>query len=370
MSIPFFTLARQFEEHREAFLSIAAQTWATGRVLQGPQVAEFESRLQTLCGRKHAVAVGSCTDALAFALMAQGIGPGDEVLVTPFSFFASVSPIIRVGATPKFVDIDPQLYMMDLGAAEAAVTEKTRAILAVHIFGQTLPMARVEAFAAKHGLAIVEDAAQAIGSRDGDRPAGNMGHMSCLSFDPMKVIGAFGSGGAVVTDDDGLAQHVRQLRYHGREPVDRRYEMLGYNSQLPSAQAAMLSYKLDQMDDWQARRQALADLYFEGLGDLPDLQLPTLREGSTHNWHKFVVRVPDRDALRAALADAGIGTMVHYGRPLCDEPLIASLGLDDEFTLPAARDAAAHVLSLPCFPELSAEEVRTVIDHVRSFFNG
>ena len=374
MQIPFFTLARQFERYRDDFLRIAAQTWSTGRVLQGPEVASLEARLQELTDRRHAVAVGSCTDALAFGLLSCGVGPGDEVLITALSFFASVSPILRVGAVPRFVDVDPRTFMMDVDALEGAITTRTRAIVAVHMFGQTAPMGRLESIARSHRLALIEDAAQAIGSRDADRPAGSMGTVSCLSFDPMKVIGAFGSGGAILTDDDGIASHVRQLRYHGREPQSRRYERLGYNSQLPSAQAAMLHFKLGVMDEWQRQRDALAHLYFDALGEVEQIQLPQVRTGSTHNWHKFVIRAADRDSLRQSLTDAGIGTMIHYPRVLSDEPAIGALraSVPDVGTepVPLARAATHEVLTLPLFPELRPEEAQRVIEAIKHHYSG
>jgi len=369
MRVPFLGLDRRFERHRSELLAIAERTWSTGRVLQGDEVAELEGKLAELCGRTHGVAVGSCTDALSFALMIAGVGPGDEVLVTALSFFASVSPILRVGATPRFVDIEDPFYMMDLAQLEDGVTDRSRAVLAVHLFGQTLPMAELEGFAAKHGLALVEDGAQGLGSGDGDRPVGSMGLISTTSFDPTKVVGAQGSGGALLTDDDATATQARLLRYHGRNPKSRRYERLGFNSQLPSAQAAMLTYQLALLPEWTAQRQLVADLYLAGLGDVDEVRLPRQRPGSAHNWHKFVIRTSDRDGLRQSLREAGIDTAVHYPRVLCDEPVVAQLGLPP-VEVPVARAAAAEVLSLPIYPELELGEAQAVVDAIKGHFAG
>ena len=226
-SVPFFGLNRQYARYRETFLEITDKVLSTGQVLQGAPVEEFEHALRTLTGRRHAIAVGSCTDGIAFALSALGIGAGDEVLVTSFSFLASASPILRVGATPRFVDINPHTFMMDIGALQRSISKSTKAILGVHLFGQSLPMDEVEAIAAQRGLALIEDAAQAIGTRYRDRSAGGMGAISCLSFDPTKVVGSFSSAGAVVTDDPDLARKVVQQRYHGRDSADARVRSAG-----------------------------------------------------------------------------------------------------------------------------------------------
>lgn len=369
LQVPFFGLDRQYARYRQEFLAIADRVLSSGLVLQGKEVAEFEASVAAAVGRRHVVAVGSCTDALAFALLACGVQPGDEVIVTAFSFFASASPILRVGAIPRFADIDPATFMMDLARLDALVTPRTRAILAVHIFGQTLPMDRVEAFAAHHGIALVEDAAQALGARDGSRPAGSMGRASCFSFDPTKVIGAFGSGGALGTDDADIAAHARALRYHGRDPASRQFARVGFNSQLSSEAAAMLAFKMAHLEEWQAERARIADLYRRGLDGLAGLTMPATRPGSTHNWHKFVVRARERDALAQHLAKRGVATMVHYSRLMCEEPAVTGLGGATP-NLPAARDAVDHVLSLPIYPDMTEAEAAAVIDGVRSFYDG
>ncbi len=367
MKVPFYGLDREFRRYREKYLSIADGVWSSGRVLQGSEVAALESTVAEICGRGHAVAVGSCTDALAFALMAHGIGAGDEVLVTSYSFVASVSPILRVGAVPRFVDIEPDHYMMDLDSLAGGLTERTRALLAVDLFGQSMPVEEVERFARTHGLILIEDAAQALGSYDGARQGGSIGHTSCLSFDPTKVVGSFSSAGALLTDDPEIAEQVRMLRYHGRGPVSREYELLGYNSQLASDMAGILCYKLTLMNEWERARVRIAETYAAELSDLEQVKLPFARPGSHHIFHKFVMRAERRDELKRYLQDRGIDTMIHYPMPLCD---LANLrtSVPHQPSVPVARATSKEVLSLPIFPELTEDEVQYVAAAVRAFY--
>lgn len=370
MNIPFFGLDRQYKRYREDFIDIADKIYSTGKVLQGQAVTDMEKTLCELCNRKYAVALGSGTDALAFALTAAGIGPGDEVLITSFSFFASVSPILRVGATPRFVDIEPDYYMMNPRLLDGLVTKATKAILAVHLYGQTLPIDQIEGVARRHKLVLIEDAAQALGSKDGNRSAGNMGGISCLSFDPTKVIGSFSSAGALVTDDSRVCEMVQALRYHGRNPTSRRYEILGFNSQLSTEMAAMLDFKLARLEEWIEERDHIAQIYLSGLAAVSQVDLPKLRPGSAHNWHKFVLRAEDRDRLAQHLKDRGIETMIHYPKALCDEPLIQELNLPPEaMNVPVARKAALNVISLPIYPELTEAEASYVVGSIKGFYD-
>ena len=366
-NVPFFGLNRQYARYRETFLEITDKVLSTGQVLQGASVEEFEHALRTLTGRRHAVAVGSCTDGIAFALSSLGIGSGDEVLVTAFSFLASASPILRVGATPRFVDIDPHTFMMDIGALERCIGKSTKAIIAVHLFGQSLPMDEVEAIASRYGLALIEDAAQAIGTRYRGRAAGSMGPVSCLSFDPTKVVGSFSSAGAVVTDDPDVARAIVKQRYHGRDPQTKDYEGLGFNSQLSSEMAAMLVFKLSKMVEWESQRADIAKIYHEGLADLAQIQLPSLAPGSTHNWHKFVIRAARRDDLVAALKASGVQTVVHYPKAISDTPVFAKYVNSTE--VPEARKAAAAVLSLPIYAELDPSEAEAVVARIREYYD-
>ena len=357
-ALPFFAAARTWAEHGARHTRLMAETLAGGQALQGPPVAAFEAALAERCGRRHAVAVGSGTDALYFALVAAGVGPGDEVLVPAVSFIATGACVLRAGAVPVFVDVDPWL-LLDLDAARAALTPATRALIAVDLYGQTVAPAAFEAFAAEHGLTLVEDAAQALGARE----AGSIGWASCCSFDPTKTIAAPGSGGAVLCDDDAAAAAVRSLRWHGRDG-DGRFVLRGHNSQLPSASAAVLRDKLAFDAAWTARRRAIAAAYDAALAGTA--QRPVgVAPGRDHTFHKYVVRSPARADLAARLAAAGIPTRVHYDRPLYREPVFGPRprGASE---CPAAEAACREVLSLPIHAYLSDAEVERVTGHLRA----
>jgi len=363
-SIPFFGVAREFAAYRHEILARIEDVLSSGQVLQGKPIADFENRVASLIDRKHAIAVGSCTDALYFALLAAGIRPGDEVLVTDFSFIASASCIARLGAVPVFVDVD-NTYNMDLEKAAALVTKKTRAMVFVHLYGQMSDPVKIETFAQEHGLILVEDAAQAIGAGFNGRPAGSLGLLSCFSFDPTKPISAPGSGGMVLTDDDVMADRVRRLRYHGKAG-DGRFVEIGYNSQMPTLTAAVLDFKLEHNAEWLARRRAIAQYYIDCLSDL-ELVLPVEQVGAVHIYHKFVVRSTRRDELRARLAESGIQTMIHYPQPLHRQPCFAQWSYDDRY-YPMSLAYASTVLSLPIHPFLTDAEVEAVVDAIKAFY--
>ncbi len=303
-AIPFFAGAREMAAHGAAYLGAMAEALAGGQALQGPEVAAFEERLAERCGREHAVAVGSGTDALFFALAAHGIGAGDEVLVPAFSFIATASCIVRAGARPVFADVD-EAGLLDLEAAAGLCSPRTRAVIAVQLYGQMLEPAALEAFAAQRGLILVEDAAQAFGAAAAGRRAGSVGQASCLSFDPTKTIAAPGSGGAVLCDDAALAARLRRLRWHGRD-AQGRFAELGYNSQLPTASAAALLVKLGLDQAWTERRRAIATAYDAALAGTAAHPMPVV-PGASHVFHKYVVRVPAarRDGLRARAGRRG-----------------------------------------------------------------
>jgi len=365
--IPFFAGAREMAVHGAGHLEAMASALAQGRALQGPQVAELEERLASLCGRAHAVAVGSCTDALFFALAAHGIGAGDEVLVPAFSFIATASCIVRAGARPVFVDVDAA-GLLDLHAAAAACGPRTRAILAVQLYGQMLDPADLEAFAAERELVLVEDAAQAFGAAAGGRPAGSVGRAACLSFDPTKTVSAPGSGGAVLCDDEDLAGRLRRLRWHGRD-AEGRFAELGYNSQLPTASAAVLLRKLDLDPAWTLRRRAIAAQYDAALDGTPAQPIGVL-PGRSHVFHKYVVRVPAaaRDRLRTQLAEQGIPTLVHYAVPLPRQPLFGPGGASA--VVPGAEALSREVVSLPIHALLEDHEVMRIAAAVRQAATG
>lgn len=315
-----------------------------------------------VCGVSHGIGVNSGTDALVLALKAVGVGPGDEVITSSFSFVASASAVLMVGARPVFVDIVPSTYNLDPALVEKAVTPRTRAVLAVHLYGQPAAMDAIGDIARSRGIAVVEDAAQAVGATYAGRPAGSWSDVACLSFYPTKNLGGCGDGGMVLTSRDDIAQAVRRLRDHGSP---RKYEHveLGYSSRLDEMQAALLRVKLPHLPAWNETRRSIAARYRELLRGAP-LALAEEVPPARHIYHQFTVRSPKRDALVAALAEAGIGTAVHYPIPIPAQPMFAMPDADRAF--PHATRAAAEVLSLPCFPELSDEEIQTVAAAVRA----
>ncbi len=354
--IPFFAGEREFALHGRELLGGVTEVLAGGQVLQGEAVRSFEDALARRLGRAHAVAVGSGTDALFFALRALAIGPGDDVLVPALSFIASASCVVRAGARPVFVDTDAR-HLLDLDSARATLTSNVRAVIAVDLFGQSLETQQLNAFAREHGLLIIEDAAQALGATR----AGAIGAASCLSFDPTKPLAAPGSGGAVLTDDPELAACVRRLRWHGRG-ADGRYGELGYNSQLPEISAAVLRHKLELEPDWRVARQRIAARYDAALATMPAITAPECRDRAAHAFSKYVIRTKDRDNVRERLRRAGVPTRIHYARPLHREPLFAPAG---DTARPSAEQAAREVLSLPIHPFLHQHEVDQVVSALR-----
>lgn len=336
---------------------------ARQQFIGGPEIEELESAVAARVGAEHAVAVSNGTDALLAALMALGIGAGDEVIVPSFTFFATAGSVARVGARPVFVDIDPRTFTLDPAAAERAVTPRTKAIMPVHLFGQCAAMDGIEAVARRHGLKVIEDAAQAIGATYRGRSACTLGDAACLSFYPTKNLGGFGEGGMVLTRDAGLAEVLRQLRHHGES---QRYihERVGGNFRLDTMKAGILLVKLKWLEEFTRRRRANAALYDELLADAGVVR-PHVAEGCTHVYHQYSILAEGRDELAAGLKGRGVGTGVYYPVPLHLQRCFADLGYR-EGDLPVTEGTCARIVSLPCHPMLGAEEVRYVVDCVRA----
>ncbi len=363
--IPFFGAGREFKAYGPKAMALARGVLSGGRWLQSEHVSRFEARLAAFTGRRFGVAVNSCTDALYFALVAAGVKPGDEVLVTDYSFVASASPILRAGAVPVFVDIDSD-HLMDLEKTRALAGPKTKALVLVHLYGQMADPKAAEAFAKERNLILIEDAAQAIGAARGGRAAGSLGLASTISFDPTKPISAPGSGGMLLTDDEETAARVRRLRYHGKAADRAEYLEPGFNCQMPSLTAALLDMKMDFERPWLKARRKAADAYRSGLSGASGLVLPREIEPGTHIYHKFVVRHPRRDDLRRHLSERGIETMVHYSLPLHKQPCFKPYArLDDLY--PRAMAASREALSLPMHPFLTARETAAVVKAVLEF---
>lgn len=359
--VPFLEITRELDELRAPLLAAMERVLEGARFILGPEVSAFEEEAAQALKVKHAIGVNSGTDALVIALRALGVGPGDEVITSPFTFISTAEAISLVGATPVFADILPSTFNLDPAAVRTLVTERTKAILPVHLYGQTADMSSLKAIAGEHNLVVLADAAQAFGAVAGGMSAGALGHAATFSFYPTKNLGACGDGGLVTTNDDGVAERVRQLHGHGGVGRDT-YVAVGYNSRLDELQAALLRVKLPHIQRWNDRRRELAARYDEALADLPGVRTPTVKEGVEHVYHQYTVRIADgrRDAVRDALTASGVASMVYYAKPLHLRPVYAT-----GQSLPVAEQASAEVLSLPIAQTLRDDEQARVITVLR-----
>lgn len=364
MKVPFLDLASQQSEIAEEVLPAWDDVLRTALFVGGPHVDAFETQYADYIGVRNCVGVANGTDALELAYRAAGVRGGDEVIMPANTFVATAEAASRVGAVPVFVDVDEQHLLIDPEAVEAAVTSRTRAIAAVHLFGQTAPIDRLRPVAERHGLVIVEDAAQAQGAVSTAGRAGALGLVSATSFYPGKNLGAAGDAGAVLTDDEEIARVVRTLAAHGsREKYV--HEMIGINSRLDAIQAIVLRAKLRRLDQWNAARREVAARYTRLLGDIEGIRLPSVRPGNEDVWHLYVIRVDGRDSLSEALGAAGIGVGIHYPTPVHLTPAYSGLGYA-QGSFPVAESAAEQMLSLPMYPHLQAAQQDAVVDALRT----
>ena len=362
LKVPLLDLQLQYASIRDEVLAAVTRVCDSQQFIMGPEVDALERELAAAIGVPHAIAVSSGTDALLVALMALGIGQGDEVITPTFSFFATAGSVARLGARPVFVDVDPVTLMLDAAGVAAAITPRTRAIIPVHLFGLCADMDPIVELAARHEISIVEDAAQAIGATYRDRPAGALGTVACFSFFPTKNLGGAGDGGLVTTRDDAMAARVRLLRNHGAEPKYYHRE-IGGNFRLDALQAAVLRVKLPHLKEWNDRRRANAARYrelFEQAGLASRLGLPTEPAGRTHVYHQYVIRVPGRDDVRTQLAARGVGSEVYYPVPFHRQEALIKF-VESGARFPVADAAAADVLALPIYPELTAVQQQHVV---------
>ena len=361
MNVPMLDLAAEYRDLEAEVAAAVGRVIASGRFILGPEGESLEHEVAAYLGVKHAVAVASGTDALHLALRAAGIGPGDEVITPSFTFIAAAEAVSYVGARAVFADIDPATYNLDPAACEAAIGPATRAVIAVHLFGQTAELSAIDAICKRRGLVLIEDCAQAIGADFDGRRAGAWGALGCFSFYPTKNLGAYGDAGMVVTSDPKLAEVVRMLRHHGSRTT-YRHEMIGYNSRLDELQAAILRVKLKRLDRWNAQRRERADLYRRLLAGSP-VGLPVEHGRGAHVYHQFTVRAPLRDALREGLAARGVASAIYYPVPVHQQPVYApEYG---SVSLPVSERAAREVLSLPIYPQLTESAVKSVCDALR-----
>jgi dTDP-4-amino-4,6-dideoxygalactose transaminase len=354
--IPILDLKPQYESLKDGLREAITQVVESGQFIMGSDVEAFEAEVAEYLGVKHTIAVNSGTDALFIGLRALDIRPGDEVITTPFTFFATAEAISHVGATPVFADVDERTFNINPELIEEKITERTRAILPVHLFGRPAEMDRIMKLAEKHDLKVVEDCAQSFGARHGGRQTGTIGSVGAYSFFPSKNLGAYGDGGLIVTNDDALADTARMLRVHGAK---KKYhnEVVGYNSRLDSIQAAILRVKLPYVDVWNEGRCRVARLYSELLQDVPGVTAPELVEG--HVFHQYTVSITqsNRDEVQARLKEAGIGTMVYYPVPQDRLPLYKGRYPAN----PVSDKLAGQVLSLPIWPELEPNKQRYIV---------
>jgi dTDP-4-amino-4,6-dideoxygalactose transaminase len=372
MQVPLLDLKAQYSTIKDELLSAIAEVMESQHFILGPRVEDCEQAIAKYSSCQFAVGVTSGSDALLACLMAENIGPGDEVVTTPYTFFATVGAISRLGARPVFVDIDPETYNIDVTQIAAKITGNTRAIIPVHLYGQMAEMDPIMALAEKHGLTVIEDAAQAIGSESDGRRAGSIGHYGCFSFFPSKNLGAAGDGGMIVTNDAERAEKLRVLRAHGSKPK-YYHRVVGGNFRLDALQAAIVSAKLPHLDGWTAGRQRNARIYDRlfaeaGLTDPSNASrvgLPKVVE-NRHIFNQYVIRVRQRDELQAFLKNRGVGTEIYYPVPMHVQQCFAYLGhKTGDFR--SSEAAAKETLALPIYPELLEAQLRYVVDCIREF---
>jgi dTDP-4-amino-4,6-dideoxygalactose transaminase len=365
VTVPFLDLKAQLASIRPEIDAAVQGVLDSAHFILGEDVTAFEQEFAAFCGVRECVGVDSGISALELPLRAAGIGPGDEVITVANTFIATVLAIAATGATPVLIDADPRTYLLDPAALEAAITPRTRAIIPVHLYGQTVDMDPVMEIAGRHQLFVLEDACQAHGARYKGRRAGSLGHAAAFSFYPGKNLGAAGDGGAVTTDDAELAERIRMLRNYGAK-VKYHHETIGFNRRLDSLHAAILRVKLRRLDAWNAARRRVAAAYAERLAGLP-IVLPAVGAGNEPVWHLYVIRAADRDALQRRLGEAGIDTGLHYPIPLNQLPALPQF---HGRRFPVSEGIAAQCLSLPMFAEMTEAQIDAVAEALRQALEG
>ncbi|MCX5982301.1 MAG: DegT/DnrJ/EryC1/StrS family aminotransferase [Nostocales cyanobacterium LacPavin_0920_SED1_MAG_38_18] len=373
-SIPAFDIKQQYATIETEVSAAVLAVLASGRYIGGPAVTDFEQQFADYHGVSECVACNSGTDALFLALRALGIGAGDEVITTPFTFFATTEVISSVGAIPVFVDIDATTFNLDVEKVAAAITSKTKAIMPVHLFGLPVDMTGLMEIAKAHNLRVIEDCAQATGASWENQKVGSIGHIGCFSFYPTKNLGGCGDGGAITTNDPAIATQLRVLREHGSK-VRYIHEEIGVNSRLDAIQAVILQIKLRYLDLWNSRRKQIADYYYQQLSQVSDIIVPQEFPGGVGVWNQYTIRISGerrngasgkyRDSVKNQMQEQGVNSMIYYPLPLHLQPVYKNLGYQLG-QLPAAEQASQEVLSLPMFPELEQEQQDKVIDTLKN----
>jgi dTDP-4-amino-4,6-dideoxygalactose transaminase len=365
MRVPFIDIKAQYDELAPQIDEAVHEVISSGGYVMGKHHAALEREIAELHGVKHGIAVNSGTDALRILMDAAGIGHGDEVITTAFTFVASTETIVQTGARPIFVDIDPATFNIDPAKIEAAVTERTKAIMPIHLFGQLADVRAIKEIADRRGLTVIEDAAQAIGAEHAGVPAGNFGIGGGISFYVTKNLGAAGDAGMIITNDDGVAERCRSMRVHGMGRERYYYDHVGYTSRMDEVQAAVLRMKLTKLAEWTQKRVRLAEIYFEELADA-GVQLPTVSPGNNCTWHQFSIRTDRRDDLQRFLKEREVDSMIYYPVPLHFHEPYRHFGAG-EGSLPETERAAREILNLPIHQNLSEDQVRWVAESIRAF---
>lgn len=368
MKVPMLDLTEQYQELKAEILPALDEVMSKAHFILGDNVKKLEKDVAEYSNSKHGIGVANGSDALNISLLGCGVQPGDEVIVPSFTFFATAGAVARMGATPVFVDIDPKTFNIDPNEIEKAITPKTKAIIPVHLYGQMADMDRIKEIADKHNLAIIEDAAQAIGALYKGKKVGELGTTACYSFFPTKNLGAYGDAGMIISNDDEIAEKIRVLRVHGSKPK-YYHHVLGYNSRLDELQAAILNVKFPHLNDWSDKRREKAETYTQLLQEMvgEHVVTPFAEEHNHHVFHQYTIRVQKRDELQAYLKEQGVATMIYYPKPLHLQPVFAELGYK-EGDLPETEKAAQEAISLPMFPELKTEQQQYVVEKIREFY--
>lgn len=368
MKVTMLDLSEQYQTLREDIIHVLDDVMSKSHFILGENVKKLEADVADYSRVKHGIGVANGSDALHISLQAAGVGEGDEVIVPAFTFFATAGAVARAGATPVFVDIDPRTFNIDPVKIKEAVTDRTKAIIPVHLYGQMVDMDPIVELAKENNLVIVEDAAQAIGATYKGKKVGELGTTATYSFFPTKNLGAYGDGGMIVTNDDDLAEKIRVIRVHGSKPK-YYHHVLGYNSRLDELQAAILNVKFPHLDEWSKLRREKAENYTKLLNEsLMDIvKTPYIEEHNYHVFHQYTLRVPNRDELQSFLNENGVSTMIYYPKPLHLQPVFSSLGYK-EGDLPETEKACAEAISLPIYPELKIEEQEYVVRKIVEFY--
>ncbi len=364
MKVPLLDLKAQYVTIEDEITRAINEVCKSSQFVLGPFVKKFEEEIAKYCEAKWAIGVASGTDALTLSLEAIGIKPGDEVITTPYTFFATAGTISRLKAIPVFVDIEPKTYNINPELIEEKITKKTKAIIPVHLYGQCADMDKIMGIANKYNLRVIEDAAQALGAKYKGKCAGTIGDLGCFSFFPSKNLGGFGDGGMVITDNEELAQEISILRVHGSKPK-YYHSIVGYNSRLDALQAAVLSVKLKYLETWIKKRQVHAALYNQVFKDT-GIITPFVEEHNFHVYNQYIIRVKNRDEMKEYLEQKGIGTEIYYPLPLHLQECYKYLGYH-ESDFPESEGAAKETLSIPVYPELTEDQQREVAQHIKDF---